>query len=201
MTDVLVLPEDVSETEALALLREGNIQGLEVLVRLHQLRALRAAYAICHDRQMAEDVVADAFLTVFERFDRYDSSRRFPPYFLRIVVNHTLKAVTFQGRSRPGGHSSTLLGATPDPDLDPADRVIAGEERDEIMQAINALPVKQRAVLVLRHYLDLDEREIAAVMGIPLGTVKWRLYAARRTLRPIFIGRLAAEQVPKGETP
>ena len=90
------------EQEAITTLRGGDILGLETLVRLYQLPATRTAYAITADRHAAEDVVADAFLRVYDRIAQLDLSRPFSPWFYRIVVNGALKAV----RSSKRTHSS-----------------------------------------------------------------------------------------------
>lgn len=77
----------MSESEAIERLRQGDIKGLEALVRAHELRALRAAYLIVRDRDVAEDVVADAFVRAYEHIGCFDGARPFAPWFLRLVVN------------------------------------------------------------------------------------------------------------------
>ena len=191
------------EREAIIALRGGNIRGLEALVRLHQLRALRTAYNITGDRQLAEDIVADAFLTVHDRIGQFDSRRPFEPWFYRIVVNGALKALRKTSRSPTVADEDTSIGQA-DPALGPEMNVLLRETRLLLWDAVGSLPPKQRAVVVLRHYLDLDERTIAQTLGCPLGTVKWRLHAARSRLRRILEQIDAADRewgyAPKGET-
>ncbi|MDI7278277.1 MAG: sigma factor, partial [Anaerolineae bacterium] len=69
----------MEEHEAIARLRQGDIGGLEALVRGHQLGGLRAAYLILRDRDLAEDIVEDAFLRAYERIDQLDPQRPFGP--------------------------------------------------------------------------------------------------------------------------
>src|SRR4051794_10135971 len=76
-----------NEYEALARLRDGDIGGLEALVRLYQVRAVRAAYLVVRDRALAEDVAQGAFLRVYQRIAQLDPARPFAPWFFRIVVN------------------------------------------------------------------------------------------------------------------
>ena len=107
-------------TEAIARLRKRDISGLEMLVLEYQVQAVRAAYLITQDRPMAEDVVATAFLRAYERIGQFDTSRPFGPWFLRVVVNDAIKAVSRQRR-----HVS--LHQTPVADEEPlADRSRAG---------------------------------------------------------------------------
>src|ERR1700738_4213423 len=86
-------PLSEAEERAISALKKGEINGLEVLVHLYQLRAIRAAYGIIGDRQAAEDVVADAFLAGYDRIAGFDAGRPFAPWFYRIVINGALKAI------------------------------------------------------------------------------------------------------------
>jgi RNA polymerase sigma-70 factor (ECF subfamily) len=77
------------------------VRGLEVLVRKYQLDAVRIANAITKDISLAEEIVQEAFLRVYQRIDQYDDARPFRSWFLRIIVNDALKAVTYQNRFIP----------------------------------------------------------------------------------------------------
>ena len=166
------------EERAVALLRQGEIQGLEALVRLHQVRAVRTAFGITGDRQTAEDVVADAFLTVYDRIGSYDRRRPFGPWFYRIVVNTALKAVERQRRVRPlVPETETAAG----PGLE--ETVLRHEAHAEVRGALAGLSAEQRATVVLRYFLEMSEAEIAETLGCALGTVKWRLHAAKARMQ------------------
>src|SRR5438034_10080739 len=88
------MPQDAGpptdERRAIERLRGGDIGGLETLVRRYQLRATRAAYLVVRDRQLAEDIVCDAFLRCYERIQQFHADRHFAPWFLRAVVNEPL---------------------------------------------------------------------------------------------------------------
>src|SRR5688572_14373836 len=98
------------ERQAVDRLRGGDIGGLEVLVQRHQLQATRAAYLVVRDRQLAEDIVCDAFLRCYERIEQFDASRPFAPWFLRMVVNDALKAA--EKRARHVSLDTSLAGLT-----------------------------------------------------------------------------------------
>jgi RNA polymerase sigma-70 factor (ECF subfamily) len=174
------------EATAIAALQEGDIQGLEQLVRLYQSQATRLAFQITANRHIAEDVVADAFITAFDRIAQYHTNRPFQPWFYRIVVNNSLKAVA-RGR-RIGAAGEIELDQRASVSASPEDEAVRQEERDLVIEAIQRLPAKQRATLVLRYYLDMDVPMIAETLGVPRGTVKWRLYAARSKLRTSLNG-------------
>jgi RNA polymerase sigma-70 factor (ECF subfamily) len=182
----------VNEDNAIAQLRRGDIRGLDVLMRIYQVRALRAAYVVTRDLPLAEDIVQSAFIRAYERIGQYDASRPFGPWFLRSVVNSAVRAA--EGRQR-----LVLLGGTRAPDdadandavsrePDPETLMLQTETYEELWQALDRLPPAQRAAAVLRLYLELPEAETAAQLGIPTGTVKSRVNAARTRLR-LMLGR------------
>lgn len=177
--ETVVVDPDRQDREAAVALQRGDESALEALVKRHQLRAIRTAFAITGDRHLAEDIVADAFLSAYQRINQYDPGRPFGPWFIRIVVNGALRAVTRRQRVQ-----RWLDRVSREEDrADPESQVLQHELRGRVVDAIRALPPKQRAVVVLRYYLDLDETAIARTVGSPRGTVKARLHLARERLR------------------
>lgn len=147
-------------------------------MRQYQTAALRVAFGVTQQRELAEDVVADAFLIVYERFEQYDEGRPFRPWFYRIVINLALRAIRIASRNVQEQISDQL-----DLRQGPEELLLLGELREMLRAAMHMLPPSQRTVLVLRYYLHMDEREMATVLGRPIGTIKWRLHAARKRLR------------------
>lgn len=171
-----------TEHAAIGALRRGDVGGLEALVRLHQLRALRLAYSITGDRPAAEDVVANAFLTVYDRIQQFDQRRPFAPWFSRIVVNDALKVLR-RWRSPITGGAPTWLDELTDPAPGPEEQAELHELQRTLLTAVAALSPPQRAALVLRYSAGMCEAEIAEITSSPLGTVKSRLRAAEQQLR------------------
>jgi RNA polymerase sigma-70 factor, ECF subfamily len=180
----------LADTEQCAIdaLRNGDIRGLETLVHLYQLRAIRVAYGIVGDRHAAEDIVADAFLIVYDRIVTFEAGRPFAPWFYRIVTNGALKAIRNNKRNEP---QTSIQDNSPfeptDTQPGPHESAEYNELRILLLDAIYELPPNQRAAMVLRYYLDMDEASIAATLGCPLGTVKWRLHAAKQKMRESLI--------------
>ena len=181
----------MEEQKAIARLKRGDISGLEALVRKYQVQAVRAAYLIIRDRALAEDIVQAAFLRAYERIGQFDAGRPFGPWFLRSVVNDALKAAARRERqvsleaSTEGGETS-LAELLADPNPSPDELAEAAETRQAVWSALGKLPPSQRAVIVLRYYLGLSEAEMAGELACPPGTVKWRLHAARKSLRTLL---------------
>ncbi len=178
----------MKEAEAIARLRRGDIGGLEGLVKLYQVKAVRAAYLVTRDLGSAEDIVQSAFLRVYERIGQYDSGRPFAPWFLRSVVNDAIKVST-RGRHVSLDELLPLEGPllkSYAEQVDLSSLAAEAETSDAIWEALGKLPPQQRAVLVLRYYLDLGEAEMSARLEVPAGTVKSRLHAARKHLRELL---------------
>jgi RNA polymerase sigma-70 factor (ECF subfamily) len=177
----------MNEREAIARLKQGDIRGLEALVRDYQVRAVRAATLITHDRPLAEDIVQAAFIRVYERIHQFDAERPFGPWFLRSVVNDAVKTVS---RHRPHISLSDPLpwedGTLADSLPNPEEQLEQAETREAIWEALAQLPPEQRAAVVLRYFLGLTETEIADDQARPKGTIKWRLHAARERLRALL---------------
>lgn len=180
----------MEEAEAIARLKQGDIRGLEALVRRHQVQAVRTAFLITRDRALAEDIVQAAFVRVYERIAQFETGRPFGPWFLRSVVNDAIKAANRRERwislEASEGAEATLADLLADPNPGPADLVEAADIRRVIWEALGKLPPPQRAAIVLRYYLSLDEGEIAREMACPPGTVKWRLHMARKRLQALL---------------
>ncbi|GAA4625650.1 SigE family RNA polymerase sigma factor [Actinoallomurus vinaceus] len=136
------------------------------LFREHHLEMVRMALLIVGDRASAEDVVQDAFTALHGKLDRLTDPDRALPYIRTSVINGCR---TVLRRRR----LAWRVVKTYDPPVWSAESAtLLGEERREVMAALGELPRRQREAIVLRYYLDLDEAEIAEVMGISRGTVK-----------------------------
>ncbi|MDH5605481.1 MAG: RNA polymerase sigma factor [Anaerolineae bacterium] len=183
--------DELDEKEAVARMAQGDISGLETLVYIHQVRAVRAAYLIIQDRGLAEEVVQAAFIRAFERIAQFDGRRPFAPWFFRSVVNDALKAVQRNKRtlsldSDPDGNGLSWFEKFADSHPGPENLLEKEETRQAVQDAIQQLPPSQRALIVLKYYLGMSEAEMVEETDVPAGTVKWRLYMARKRLRQLL---------------
>lgn len=176
----------MDESTAISRLKQGDLSGLEKLVEQHQAQAVHAAYLILFDRALAEDVSASAFVKAVERIDQFDEQRPFAPWLFRIVVNDALKLVNRQKRSvslEDLDDSATQLAKwLTDPNILPEQLLEEKELRASILKAIQCLPPEQRAVVVMRYYLDMSEADMSMKMERPLSSIKWWLRDARKRL-------------------
>ena len=175
---------------AISLLKQGNLNGLEALVNRYQAKAVHAAYLITHDRAMAEDVAQAAFVKAAERIHQFDENRAFPPWFFRIVVNDALKLARRMKRNVSlddlDEEASALAALLADPAPQPEQWLEQKQIRERILQAIQSLPPEQRAVIVMRYYLEMSEADMSAKMERPLSSIKWWLRDARKRLNELI---------------
>jgi RNA polymerase sigma-70 factor, ECF subfamily len=140
------------EADAIQRLRRGDIAALEVLVRRYQVRAVRAAYLVVRDRQLAEDVVQSAFLKAFDRASSFDAERPFGPWFLKLVLNDAINVAARRDRETHADGAAIELRPSPEP---LPERAIAdAETADEIWTALGALTSAQRPAVVQRSTWD-----------------------------------------------
>ena len=144
----------------------------------------RLATLLVGDRGRAEEIVMEAFLQTFTSWRRLRDPQAAPAYLRRAVVNIARshlrrRVVEWRANARAHSADSTREGATEPRHLDP------------VLHAVQALPARQRAAVVLRYYLDLSEADIAETLGCSPGTVKSQLAKARTTLA----SRLSPEEL------
>jgi RNA polymerase sigma-70 factor (ECF subfamily) len=176
----------MQESEAIALLRRGDIGGLEKLVEMYYVEAVRTAYLVTRDRPLAEDIAQAAFLRVYERIHQFQAERPFAPWFFRSVVNDALMTERWKRHatidSKSGAEEAMLATREPAPD----DLLVAAETSEAIWDALGKLTAEQRAVIVMRYYVGLSEAEMSSRLDLPRGTVKSRLHTARQRLRHLL---------------
>jgi RNA polymerase sigma-70 factor (ECF subfamily) len=154
----------LAEGRLLRAARRGDLTAQEALFRRHWRPMYRAAYLVVQDAAAAEDVAQEAFLAAIRSLDRFDLGRPLRPWLHRIAINRAIDLVRARQLRREVRAESPEAGSIQDPAL--TDRMIA---------ALGALPVEQRAVIVMRYLLEYTPGEIARSLELPRGTVNSRL--------------------------
>ena len=178
----------MDDVQAIHRMKHADIGGLEILVTRYQVKAVRTAFLITHDESMAEDVVQDTFIRIFQRIRQFDENRSFEPYFMRCVVNAALNAIRKKAEQTHSDSNTnmdeleTLLAQAASVE----EQVEFSELKGEILAALDRLSSRQRAAVVQRYYLGMSEKEMADALEAAPGTVKWLLNAARTRLRGIL---------------
>lgn len=182
----------------------GDSGARQVLFERFRDSAYRAAFRITGRHEDALDVVQDAFIKIFERLADFQRAAGLKTWLLRIVSNRALDLL----RSRKVRRAAPLDSGADEPRIDPPtqraeDAAGHGLERSElaarIAAAVATLPEDQRSVFTLYGSGELTYGEIAATLGIPIGTVMSRLYHARRKLHGLLRDLAPRGAAPAGE--
>jgi RNA polymerase sigma-70 factor (sigma-E family) len=165
------VPDDVSSGAAD---RAGQV---EALFDEQYPGLCRLAWLMVGDRDRAEEVVMEAFLRTFVAWGRIRDVERAGAYLRRAVVNQSR---TRARRQSTEGRANARLSGRARPPVD--DPIQARDDAAVVLDAVRALPHRQRAAVVLRYYEDLSEAAIAETLRCSVGTVKSQLAKARATL-------------------
>jgi RNA polymerase sigma-70 factor (ECF subfamily) len=170
-------PADADHTYVQATLR-GDLRAFEALVERHRDVVVRVAARIV-GREEAEDVSQDAFLRAFHRLPRFRADASFRAWLLQIAHN---AAIDHLNRRRP--EPVETIGEDPERTVTrlPAERLESRERMARLERKLRGLSPEGRVALVLRDIEGLSYEEIAEITQAPLGTVKVRLFRARRDL-------------------
>lgn len=164
-------------------MERDEIDRFEAVALPHLDAAYTLARYLMRDDAAAQDVVQDAYLRALKYFDRYRGGDA-RAWVLAIVRNtshtwrkrHRTAVVEFDERQ----HSESVEGQTPEAAL------LRAADREMVRRALDRLPLELREVIVLREIQELSYKEIAAVAGIPIGTVMSRLSRARARLEQLL---------------
>jgi RNA polymerase sigma factor (sigma-70 family) len=178
----------LNEQDLILRAKSGDVAAFEALVQTHQQIALRVAFLVVGDRTVAEDVTQEAFVKAYRAVARFRVDGSFRPWLLRIVRNEALNQRRRRGRqerlSLRLANDPVSGGAAPSPET----KVISGVERQTVLEAVNELPDRYREVVTHRYLLGLSEAETAAMLRIPVGTVKSRTARALERLERSLSG-------------
>jgi len=180
------------EKDALARCAAGDTNAYGKIVNAYRNKAYYYALSILHNHEDALDVSQEAFVKAFSALSRFDRTRPFLPWFMRILRNMCINAYNKRKR-RPEYHaahqndgSEDVVYLVPSGDPSPADVLARRETADWVRQAMKQLPDKQREVLFLFHFEYMTYETIAEILDIPVGTVMSRLFHARKKLAELL---------------
>jgi RNA polymerase sigma-70 factor, ECF subfamily len=182
------LPDDV----LVAGILDGQEELFPVLVVRYETRLFRFIRRYTGDSEDARDVTQEVFFKVYSALDDFDPRYKFSTWLFRIGGNAAIDHIRRRkARPAPLDLPPNEDGEVPQVDLpdkrpDPLEDLSRARLRQELDAAIDRLPDDYRELISLRHYGELPYEEIAELKGMPLGTVKNKLFRARQALRDLF---------------
>jgi RNA polymerase sigma-70 factor (ECF subfamily) len=173
---------EAEEPDDLALVqrvRDGDTEAFGVLARRYSRRALSVAYRVLEHPEDAEDLVQDTFLVVLEKIDTFRADRSFAPWFFRILINRALNA----RKARWVRRTSEIPADAPAAGGSPETLAARAELRQRITGALAGMPEPRRTIVKLYELEGFSGPEIAEILDLAAGTVRWHLFHARSALR------------------
>jgi len=157
--------------------QRGDAEAFDALARMTGDECLAIAVRILRDVHLAEDAVQAALITAWTELRSLRDPARFEPWLHRILTNACYAEARRRTRWSEGLRILPVAGTYGPDDY------LTVDDRDVLERAFRRLTVEQRAILVFHHYLGLPTPEVAARIGLPVGTAKSRLHHATRALR------------------
>ena len=184
----------VDERRLIDRLIERDEHAFSEIVRLYGDKVFSLIYRMLNNRQEAEDVAQDVFITVFKTIESFRGEAKFSTWLLRIAANHAKNRIKHLARRPTEGADPddvSQLRTLPDRPQPPVqariegpDTMLEAMQTERLMQeAIANLPEDQRLLVVLRDVEELSYQEIEEITGLPEGTIKSRLHRARMAIK------------------
>jgi len=176
-----------TDSDLLEAIARGDEHSLASLYDRYHRLAFSLALRVVTDRGRAEDVVQDAFLSVWRKAGSYSVGRGSVKTWLTSIVRNRAIDVVRARRESDGDDEAVLLGLR---DSSPSviEQVTASLDRDTLRAAITVLPVEQRDAIAMAYFEGRSRSEIAGMTGLPLGTVKSRIRLGMHRLRDELVG-------------
>lgn len=174
-------------------MQEGDVEAFDRIFELYQRKLLRTAYLITGNYADSEDIVQETFVKCFCNCKKLREPAGFTTWLYQILTRTSWRYGKKQRREEP----VEQFYETGEPSTGnlPLESVLRQEMREQLYERIRKLNQKQRTVIILYYFNQMSTREISRVMGCMEGTVKSRLYAARKNLGE----GLREEQVEYGQ--
>ena len=169
------------ETELMLRVKAGDRAAFEELFRLYEKPLTNYLFRLCGNRARSEDLLQDAFLRLWKAAPGYEPSAKVSTYIFRIAHNLFLNDAA---RRR----EKALESIDAETRSDPASDLNRREVQSAVQKAVEALPDGEREVLLLSEYNGFKYAEISEILGIPVGTVKSRMFSAVQRLKEALKG-------------
>lgn len=183
----------VSDRELVAIAIDGFDGSFEELVRRYQRPISAYVYRMVGNYESALDLTQEIFIKVYNSLNRYRAEFKFSTWIYKIAhnaaVDHLRRTATREQSLVLGPEGDTYDLPLESARLSPEQESEQKERRGEIEAVVRALPANYRELIILRHSQDLSYEEIVEVTGLPLGTVKNRLFRAREMMRQQFVDK------------
>jgi RNA polymerase sigma-70 factor, ECF subfamily len=157
--------------------RDGDRNAFGTLVDRYQKPVYNAALRMLRNPEDARDVAQTVFLKVYEHLGDYDPTHKFYSWIYRIALNESINVLDRRRRLEP------ISGDEIDERLGAEDELASEQSAQRVQRALMTIKPEYRAVIVLKHFLELSYEDVGQVLQLPEKTVKSRLFTARQLLK------------------
>ena len=178
-------PEESGDARLVERARAGDDRAFATLVGRYERALVRVLARLVRDEELARDLAQETFWRVYNRLDRFDTSRRFGPWLFRVGVNLALDGLRRQGPPPAASIHASDDGRSAYDLTDPDPRVRA-ELAQEVRHVLDRLPAAYRVILVLKDLEGFSTAEVASIVDRREATVRWRLAKAREQFRDLW---------------
>ncbi len=186
-----MIDKGLSDSQLVLQYQDGNEGAFEVLLHRHKSRVYTAIYLIVKDRYLAEDLLQEAFIKAINTMKggRYNEEGKFLPWICRIAhnlaIDHFRRSKRYPEVVLEDG--SRVFNSMEFAETSYEDAEVLRETKSRLLDLIKGLPVEQKQVLIMRHYLDMSFQEIAEKTGVSINTALGRMRYALINLRKKMI--------------
>ncbi|HKW01273.1 MAG TPA: RNA polymerase sigma factor [Vicinamibacterales bacterium] len=173
----------VDDRTLIAAFLAGRREAFDVIVERHRRAVYQLCYRFVGNHEDASDLAQDVFVRAFKGLGKFKGDSSLSTWLYRVGVNTCLNRVAIK---KPATESIEASPRVDERAADPLDLVMRGERAVVVRRAIQRLPPKQRATLVLRVYQELSHEEIARVLGSSVGAVKANFFHALGNLKRLL---------------
>lgn len=176
----------LTDVELMELVKASDFAAFDELYNRYSGIIRRFLFSLTWDQETAEDYLQEVFLRLYRAREQYEATGKFSNYLFRIAKNYYLGQAR---KKKARGQEMLLSDGDPFRDIraneriEPEVHLIEDYRRWRIRQAVSSLPENQKLVFVMSHFHDMKYAEISDALGIPVGTVKSRMFTAVKTLR------------------
>lgn len=176
------------ENEIILQIKENNFENFDILYNKYYKRVFFLALKMIGDEKLAEDIAQEVFIDVISSIKNLNNIEIFNAWISKITINkvNTKRKKLFLYKKKVANCESETFENIINENFIPEELILKEEMNKEILEQINKLSPNKRRVLLLYYFKEMSLKEISVIENIPIGTVKSRLYSAKRLLKSLI---------------
>jgi len=171
-----------TDEELVLRIKNGDEHAFEQLYESYKGPIANLLYRLCFDRERVDDLMQEIFVRVWRGCQTFRGASKVSTFIFRIAYNHWISE-----SRKPRGRTIDVRGIE---GKDPSDVALGDERTRQVQEAIKQLPENDRVILVMSEYNGMTYEEIGEILGLPIGTIKSRMFYALQHLRDRLKGKV-----------